>query len=335
MADMNCQACEELRQEVPQLLCNGFDESMCASLKNDTGLSPTSGNNDCTDLDNLNDCLVGNMAKEVDTYEVCDWKSYMKKFIPNLWTTLKAMICAICGIWTNIHNIMRLLTKLQCEVDYLFQGDDFKFSEYTQTSTSYLVAGKGVSFANVSASGVSGDVTLTYIAGGLGRLDGSCKFYNADFHESVNVMNFDDNDTEAHMSTSGSRKGASIWHSTNQKPQGGSALVYEIRLLKSEYPQIRSFFEGIALNSQGGGYHCEINRFTEGTYAYGQWGYCDRHTGDPANSDSSRGHRVADGYVYLQMRITWIETMSADADGSQYTPNGFLGIRMKQSAIEC
>lgn len=105
MAEINCSACEELRQEAPQLACNGFDDSMCASLQNNTGLVASSGNDDCTDLNNLNDCLVGNQEVEVDLYEVCDWKKFMKQFIPNLWTTLKAIICAICGLWENIASI--------------------------------------------------------------------------------------------------------------------------------------------------------------------------------------------------------------------------------------
>ena len=38
-------------------------------------------------------------------YEVRDWKKFMKQFIPNLWTTLKAIICAICGLWEHISSI--------------------------------------------------------------------------------------------------------------------------------------------------------------------------------------------------------------------------------------
>lgn len=75
---------------------------MCTSLKNNTGLVPSSGHDDCEDLNDLNDCLVGNMTREVDSYQSCDWKKFAKAFIPNLWTTLKAMICAICGLWTNV-----------------------------------------------------------------------------------------------------------------------------------------------------------------------------------------------------------------------------------------
>lgn len=105
MAELNCTACEELKNEVPELIVNGFDSSMCASMKNDTGLKASSGDNDCTDLDKLNDCLIGNLESEVERYDTCDWKSFTKVFVDNLWTTLKAMICAICGIWTNIHSL--------------------------------------------------------------------------------------------------------------------------------------------------------------------------------------------------------------------------------------
>lgn len=105
MANTNCEACESLRQTAPSLIVNGLDDDMCLSLQNDTGLNPSDDHTDCEDLNNLNDCLVGNMEDEVDLYAVCDWKPFMKKFIPNLWTTLKGIICAICGIWTNIHSL--------------------------------------------------------------------------------------------------------------------------------------------------------------------------------------------------------------------------------------
>lgn len=102
MANISCSACEDLRQADANLVINGFSDTECASLKNNTGLSPSSGNDDCTDLNNLNDCLVGNMENEVDSYNNCDWKEFAKKFIPNVWTTLKGIICAICGLWTNV-----------------------------------------------------------------------------------------------------------------------------------------------------------------------------------------------------------------------------------------
>lgn len=111
MAEVNCEACEAIRSEVPELI-NGFTDDMCSSLQNDTGLKTSSGHDDCTDLENLNDCLVGNMETEIDDYDSCTWKDFMKLFIGNVWTVLKAIICAICGIWTNIHNLWATIRSL-------------------------------------------------------------------------------------------------------------------------------------------------------------------------------------------------------------------------------
>lgn len=116
MANLNCEACESIRQDDPNLIVNGFTDTECASLQNNTGLNPSSGNDDCEDLNNLNDCLVGNMETEVDAYDVCDWKTFMKKFIPNVWTVLKAMICAICGLWTQLTSI---INKVNCTYNAL------------------------------------------------------------------------------------------------------------------------------------------------------------------------------------------------------------------------
>ena len=112
MAQYNCSACEELREDAPNLIVNGLGSTECASLKNNTGLNPSAGNDDCHDLDNLNDCLIGNMKDEIDAYDVCDWKEFMRKFIDNAWTVFKGIICAICGLWTNIANINARLKEL-------------------------------------------------------------------------------------------------------------------------------------------------------------------------------------------------------------------------------
>lgn len=110
--ELNCSACEDLRQSAPNFVINGLDEAECASLQNNTGLNPSSGNDDCTDLNNLNDCLIGNMANEVNSFNNCDWKKFMREFTSNLWTTLKAIICAICGIWKQFDEIWCWLRHL-------------------------------------------------------------------------------------------------------------------------------------------------------------------------------------------------------------------------------
>ena len=102
MADYNCEACDALRQTDPNLVVNGLTDTECASLGNNTGLNPSAGHDDCEDLNNLNDCLVKNMENEINSYNVCSWKTYMKSLVNNLWTVLKAIICTICGLWTKV-----------------------------------------------------------------------------------------------------------------------------------------------------------------------------------------------------------------------------------------
>ena len=171
MADVNCQACKDLREEVPQLICDGFDNTMCASLKNDTGLSPTSGHNDCTDLDNLNDCLVGNMGAEVDLYDVCDWRTFMKKFIPNLWTTLKALICAVCGIWTNIHNLWsyaRSYRLVKRGNNIVLTASDGDHGSVVDDDTKYSISKSGNKITLTGSDGNNSSVTVNEMDSGIG-----------------------------------------------------------------------------------------------------------------------------------------------------------------------
>ena len=453
MANKNCNACNEIRSEVPELVANGFTEAMCTSMKNDTGLKQSVGHDDCEDLDLLNDCLVGNMKDEIEDYDQCDWKDFTKKFIDNLWTLFEAMKCAICGLWTNVHNLWTTvrsfkLTKsghtitltsnlgshgsvtdddttyslsksgnniiltgsdgttdsvtdsnttytlsisgnnivltpssgtantivlpmntknadgmvargnghadmvwktdadgnpawredmsgdIQCIVDYLSEGASFSFGETSEDTTSYIVAGKGVSFANVSSSGTASDVSITYIAGGVARVTGSCLLYTANFTDRIAGYNYDGNGVNP--TKSASRQGNAVWNDENTKPGGQtSELMYEIRIKKSEFPQINRFFTNGALNSEGGAFHAQFVYRNEGTYAAGQHGSCNSNNGNPIHSGDSTGHLVPTGWMYIQCRVTWIDKLSVSASGAQVSPNGLIGIRINANEIEC
>ena len=119
MAEVYCEACQELRENLPTLVTEGLDNEMCTSLGNDTGLKPSLGHNDCTDLNTLNDCLIGNMVAELERYDSCDWKEFMANYASNDYTTTKALICVICGIWTNIHSLERRMTAVEDRVTNL------------------------------------------------------------------------------------------------------------------------------------------------------------------------------------------------------------------------
>lgn len=336
MANINCEACADLRETSPELVVNGFTDEMCVSLGNDTGLSPSSGNDDCTDLNNMNDCLVGNLDAEVEAYDVCEWKPFMHKFIPNVWTTLKGIICAICGLWTNVKTLI-------CQVNLLMNGASFKIGE-TASDGSYVVAGKGVSFYQADGGQDRVDnVSVEYVAGGLLRITGSCIFHDSDFTDAEACPNLD---TDVERTTT-SRLGNTVWSSSNHPGATvgtGGELVYEVRIKKSQYPQLGRVFGGFGLEGQGGSFHAHANVFdgdsipSGGTarYAYGQHGSCNAATGNPVANGYSRGHKVPRGWLYIQIRLVWIDQLYpyvANSRSGQYTPVLFAGVRMNTEDI--
>lgn len=338
MANYNCEACEDLRQTDPNMIVNGFGDEECASLQNDTGLVPSSGHNDCEDLNNLNDCLVGNMETEVEAYDVCDWKTFMKKFIPNVWTTIKGIICAICGIWTNIHNIwdkiaeiLKNIDKLFCILNKMNGGITFNIGE-SPTAGSYVVAGKGVSFlaADDSPQGYSANIHMDYIAGGLIIGAGSCNFHTTNFTDRGACVNFDNGTNER---TSSARLGNNIWGKSNHRPASAGELIYEIRILKSQYPQVGQLFNGNGQMTNGGAYLVSAIVFPEGQYAYGQHGNCNIQNGQPAKSGYSGGHYVPAGWVYVQIRMQHL--ISPMTNGSQYSPRYIMGMRPNVLDFDC
>lgn len=116
----NCSACQELREVSPEFVTNGVTENVCTSLKNDTGLNPSLEvlRNDEDDLNLVADCLIGNMEGEIEAYDVCDWKDYMRKFVPNVYNTIKAMLCAIFGIWHKVNCILTSINNFDNEYRY-------------------------------------------------------------------------------------------------------------------------------------------------------------------------------------------------------------------------
>lgn len=324
MADKNCQACSDLQENSPEFVLNGVTDNVHNALINDNGFNTSSGHNDCTDLNNANDCLIGNMEDEIDSYEVCDWKLFMPNFIHNLWTVLKAIISAICGLWTKVN-------KHECEINYMYEGQKFSIGEET-TGDAYVVAGKGVSFLKATeSSDNTSDIHLRYIAGGLMLGGGSLKLYTSSFYEpkQQKVGNFD-HGTDYRVSND--RQGNSLWDGTGVYASGGE-LMYEIRIKKSAYPQIKALFTGFGTHANAGAFMVNALVFNEGRWAYGQHGSCLSSNGNPSHDGYDGGHKVPTGWVYIQIRMSYC--MVHASNGMQRSPHYFLGVRMNQDGIDC
>lgn len=103
MSELNCGACADLRENAPEFVASGVTENVADSLMNNTGFNPNLSvlHDNCTDLNNANDCLIGLMPKEIEGYDNCDWKVFMKKFLSNLYEVLKAILASMCGLWAR------------------------------------------------------------------------------------------------------------------------------------------------------------------------------------------------------------------------------------------
>lgn len=317
MSSQNCSACNDLREYAPEFALNGTTDNVGAHLTDNEGLSGASGHTDCDDLMDVNDCLIGNMADELDSYDVCEWKDFMAAFIPNLYETIKAMVYSTCGQW--------------CAINSLYNGKSFGFTEDT-TGNAYVVAGKGVSFLiPQDEPDASSDFTLNYIAGGLAIGSGSFQFFTSNFTDAGSCGNFD-NDPAYRVSSS--RLGNSAWGSTNIP--GFGELIAELRYKKSAYPMIKSWHLGTGQESATGpAFHVAIRQFDEGQWAWGQTGRCDASTGQGIGSGSN-GHAVPSGWHYIQIRLIWCEEeMGSGGEGKQRSPRFWMGVRMNQDKVEC
>lgn len=119
MSSINCESCDNLRENAPEYVINGTTSAICTSLQNDTGLNPNLStlHTNAEDLHDINDCTIGRMAQEIEGYDVCDWKEFMQKYVPNNYELLKAMICSEDGQWQNIHDLWDFAREVCAKAD--------------------------------------------------------------------------------------------------------------------------------------------------------------------------------------------------------------------------
>lgn len=296
----NCKACTDLREYAPEFVMNGVTDNVCLSLENDNGLGNHEDHTDCDDLHDAVDCLVGNMDDEIEAYEICGWKLYMHKLVPNLHMTIKAVICAVCGLWNNI-------CRLWCWVNYLVNGVTIEVGEsYKETDDIKIYAGKGVSFLIRGSTSHEGTDVILKSYGNMLRLAGSLTFFTGGNWDDVDEVGNFDNGAVARRSKT--RKGNNVWD-TNENHIRGGELAYEIRLPKKQYPFIKDIKQGWGTGSISGMDFTTLvvifdgdGNCNNGVYAYGQHGACNTETGASV-AGSDEGHLVEPNYWYIQMRI--------------------------------
>lgn len=100
----SCKACKELKDRgIDVDCCFEIGDKECENLQNDQGFNGKT--NDCEDMHDLNDCLLGRADSGLTIHDDCDWKGYMRKLLTILYNLFKMIICAICGLWKKIHEL--------------------------------------------------------------------------------------------------------------------------------------------------------------------------------------------------------------------------------------
>lgn len=318
MANYDCGSCEDLRTSAPHFVANGFTSYECNSLKNNTGLNPSSGHDDCTDLNDMADCLVGNMEQELPAYDTCDWKPFMKKFIPNVWSTLKGIICAICGLWGQFDEIW-------CWLDHL--------SKPQKNDTLYPDDPK-VKFRKVDG------VTLRYdpdhprpndaplqikVIGSTARITGSITCKGNMPSSYTNGQNVDWLDIK--------RGGTNITntygkHSNDGNFPSGGALLYEYEVKACDWG-FKTLYNAPLMPGEAGLYIARILTYKDGDeYPY--------DCGWDANGNGQIYHPSSSKFdTLIQIRMETVNTWGITEDYGNITPNGVAMVYPCTESWDC
>lgn len=114
-----CLACQNLEDYAYDFVTNGLDDDMRESMKDDKGLIKENNHNDCQDLNDMNDCLIGGMIEKLPSYNSCDLDQALQDVMTNMYNLLGAIIASDCGQWENIHDLWAEVAKLWDEINKL------------------------------------------------------------------------------------------------------------------------------------------------------------------------------------------------------------------------
>lgn len=313
MANVNCEACEELRQTDPNMIVNGWSDSECTSMKNDTGLVASKGHNDCQDLEDMNDCMVGNLDAEIDKYEVCDWKKFMHKFIPNLWTLESAIICAICGIWTNIHSLWSKIGEILNELSQLWQKVNQILGNITNINNWQTRVNCQIDkLTSVRSIYIDGLTSATLGLGVQWRTSGTG-------HDELPTMM----GNAYVLRINGSLKfTGSKWLNFTGNTDDGNWLVYRYKINKAQYG-ILNMWSDIMMSNNAAHITGYAQVYGAGETTPGYWGW----------DDPNGAEVVPDGYIYVDIRVSNIQSWGIASNTGNVTLTGSVPILTNIEAL--
>ena len=110
----NCLACERLKEYAYNFVVNGITDAECDSLRVNQGLNPNLADHDnCEALNDMLDCLIGNLHDRLPSFSICDWREYVDELMTNMYNFKKALTCSICGQWDALNEIDNRISNIE------------------------------------------------------------------------------------------------------------------------------------------------------------------------------------------------------------------------------
>jgi len=125
---INCEACDDLRKDAPDLLMNGITDKICESLTKNRGLNPNLStlHTNCEDIKKMISCFIDGHRESLKAADPCDWKKFVEEMLRNLTITLEAMGCSDCGQWLEIDKIWGAIKEIRELIEILLGGGSWR-----------------------------------------------------------------------------------------------------------------------------------------------------------------------------------------------------------------
>lgn len=170
MSQINCDSCANLRESAANFIANGVTDKVADSLAENTGFNPDLEvlHENCEDLNDANDCLIGMPQKELKGFEVCDWKEFMDMYLGNNYEMLKAIIASDCGQWDKIDELLDKVSSMCAMVNATIAPPITWYGVYPNAPV-----GHSLGVRNTSKTTLVSGITEQYQGIGIryGRLD--------------------------------------------------------------------------------------------------------------------------------------------------------------------
>lgn len=244
----------------------------------------------------------------------------MKQFIPNLWTMFKAIICAICGIWSNID-------KIWCWLDHLTKNTGGTLHAYVDDDPSKApLNGFRIAGGVHARTGADAAPMIITVIGSTARITGSLSFSGKmpssyAGNSTTDWLDFYNGGTTITNSAGNSSRDGNT-------PPGG-LFIYEYEVNPCDFGFTWLYAANLT-PADAGNYTFRIYCWRDGdTYPY------DYGWGAGGVTDGQTFHASEEGNILIQVRMEYVGTWGITTSSGNITPNGITMASPCRTSWDC